>query len=250
MTLLVSSDASRPVVGGGVANTAFLQGTDAGGPNAQAAVVTAIFWIETVTDPATGSQFLQLQYTQTVLLNFNGLSWPHITVATLRKLRNSAEPTIAEGDAGKAVRWLERALRRTGDKSVEVDGVFNATVTTAVKNFQASAGLTQDGVVGPKTWNALPEGGPMPTLHLGAKGDVVKSLQSLLTNGAPGQWNVTPGAIDSDFGASNSGLCQGVPDLGGGQSRWRRRQFDLVGLAFMRQGRRLESAVGLNFVQS
>jgi hypothetical protein len=27
----------------------------------------------------------QLQYAQTVLLNFNGLSWPHITVATLRQ---------------------------------------------------------------------------------------------------------------------------------------------------------------------
>jgi hypothetical protein len=30
--------------------------------------------------------FLQLQYTQTVLLNFNGLSWPHVSVATLRKV--------------------------------------------------------------------------------------------------------------------------------------------------------------------
>jgi hypothetical protein len=27
----------------------------------------------------------QLQYAQTVLLNFNGLSWPHITIATLCK---------------------------------------------------------------------------------------------------------------------------------------------------------------------
>ena len=32
-----------------------------------------------------GPAFLQLQYTQTVLLNFNGLSWPHVSVATLRK---------------------------------------------------------------------------------------------------------------------------------------------------------------------
>jgi hypothetical protein len=28
-------------------------------------------------------RFLQLQYTQTVFLNFNGLSWPHVSVATL-----------------------------------------------------------------------------------------------------------------------------------------------------------------------
>ena len=32
-----------------------------------------------------GSQFLQLQYTQTVLLVFDGVIWPHISVATLIK---------------------------------------------------------------------------------------------------------------------------------------------------------------------
>jgi len=44
----------------------------------------AIFWIETV--EYDGRQFLQLQYTQTVLLNFAGLSWPHVSVARLRKV--------------------------------------------------------------------------------------------------------------------------------------------------------------------
>ena len=79
-TLHVSSrDASLP--GGGTANIAFLQGgTD--GPNAVAARVTATFWLETLqadTEPR------RLQYSQLVLLNFNGLSWPHVTVATLDK---------------------------------------------------------------------------------------------------------------------------------------------------------------------
>ena len=41
------------------------------------------FWIETV--KRGNGTFLQLQYTQTVLLNFLGLSWPHVTVATLVK---------------------------------------------------------------------------------------------------------------------------------------------------------------------
>lgn len=82
VTLLVSSDSAAPVLGGGTANTAFLQGAPSAGPNAQAALVTATFWIETVKG---NPDFLQLQYTQTVLLNFNGLSWPHITVATLHK---------------------------------------------------------------------------------------------------------------------------------------------------------------------
>ena len=62
--------------------------------NADVPRVTATFWIETVQRPGGGS-FLQLQYTQTVLLNFPvqvtgkpqgpNLSWPHVTVATLVK---------------------------------------------------------------------------------------------------------------------------------------------------------------------
>ena len=71
---------NTPILGGGTANTAFLQGGP-DGPNADAALVTATFWLESIK----GSEELQLQYTQTVLLNFNKLSWPHITVATLVK---------------------------------------------------------------------------------------------------------------------------------------------------------------------
>ena len=85
VALEISSDPATPVVGGGLANTAFLQGSAAAGPNAQAALTTAIFWIETVQGQAGAPDFHQLQYTQTVLLNFNGLSWPHITVGTLKK---------------------------------------------------------------------------------------------------------------------------------------------------------------------
>lgn len=85
IALEISSNPTAPVLGGGLANTAFLQGSPAAGPNAQAALVTAIFWIETLKVGSGQVDEFQLQYTQTVLLNFNGLSWPHITVATLRK---------------------------------------------------------------------------------------------------------------------------------------------------------------------
>jgi hypothetical protein len=67
----------------GTANTFFL------GENASADIVTATFWIETVKKPG-GGHFLQLQYTQTVILDFNGLSWPHVSVATLRKQGTAA----------------------------------------------------------------------------------------------------------------------------------------------------------------
>jgi hypothetical protein len=79
-TLDVSShDASIP--GGGTANIAFLKGTK-DGPNAVAAHVTATFWLETLQGD---TQPRRLQYSQLVLLNFSGLSWPHVTVATLHK---------------------------------------------------------------------------------------------------------------------------------------------------------------------
>jgi len=72
-----------PPTGGGTSNISFLQGV-AAGPNAQSIQIEAIFWIETVINPD-GSKKLLLQYSQRVLLNFNGLSWPHISVATLEK---------------------------------------------------------------------------------------------------------------------------------------------------------------------
>jgi hypothetical protein len=80
ITLHVSTT-DNPVPGGGTANTAFLKGGSQG-PNAVAASVTAMFWLETLEGQAAPTQ---LQYSQTVLLNFNNLSWPHVTVGTLRK---------------------------------------------------------------------------------------------------------------------------------------------------------------------
>ena len=75
----VSTHDSLP--GGGAANIAFLKGT-AHRPNAVTTRVTATFWLETFEGDTKPTQ---LQYTQTVILDFAGLSWPHVTVATLHK---------------------------------------------------------------------------------------------------------------------------------------------------------------------
>jgi hypothetical protein len=84
-TVLAISTAHAPVAGGGTANTAFLEAASAPpGGNAKAVEVSAIFWIETVAGEGRPDK-LQLQYTQLVQLDFNGLRWPHVTVATLHK---------------------------------------------------------------------------------------------------------------------------------------------------------------------
>jgi hypothetical protein len=86
ITLNVSSSAGFPVPGGGVANTAFLQGSPDEGPNAKTGLVSTTFWIETIEGAAGAPDVLQLQYSQLVLLNFAKLSWPHVSVATLQKV--------------------------------------------------------------------------------------------------------------------------------------------------------------------
>ena len=63
---------------GAVGNIPFLA------PNAEVTQVVASFWLERVAN-ASGASFLQLQYSQVVILSFNGLSWPHVTVGTLVK---------------------------------------------------------------------------------------------------------------------------------------------------------------------
>ena len=68
------------VVGGGTANTAFLKGK--ANANADAARVHATFWLQTAQGSSTPNF---LQYSQVVLLNFAGLSWPHVTVANLTR---------------------------------------------------------------------------------------------------------------------------------------------------------------------
>jgi hypothetical protein len=75
--------------GGGILNIPFVN------TNADAISLDAIFWIETVVPPPeVGEPFLQLQYTQTVILKFPPgpagpnnppINWPHISVATLVK---------------------------------------------------------------------------------------------------------------------------------------------------------------------
>jgi len=80
-TRLHVTSTAGTIVGGGMANTAFLGGTK-DGPNADAAHAVATFWLQTL---AGDTEPKRLQYSQLVLLNFNGLSWPHITVATLTK---------------------------------------------------------------------------------------------------------------------------------------------------------------------
>jgi hypothetical protein len=74
ITRLITSTAAA----GGIDNIPFIV------KNADALSLESVFAIETVRNAA-GTDFLQLQYSQTALLNFRGMSFPHVTVGTLIK---------------------------------------------------------------------------------------------------------------------------------------------------------------------
>jgi peptidoglycan hydrolase-like protein with peptidoglycan-binding domain len=118
---------------------------------------------------------------------------------------------------------------------------------TAVRAFQQGAGLTVDGIVGPATWNALPDGGAMPLLREGSTGAVVRSLQTVLTNGAAGQWGTTPGAVDGVFGPHTRASVVAFQTWGGvaadgivGDQTW--------SVSLHAASATLETQVGLQFV--
>ena len=66
-------------------------------------------------------------------------------------------PTIRRGSKGDEVTELQTMLWRLGYNlgSYGIDGDFGRITQEAVKAFQKSVGLTQDGVCGPLTWDAL-----------------------------------------------------------------------------------------------
>ena len=53
---------------------------------ADAVLMDAIFWVETMADTSQKDPHYQLQYLQRVILDFQGIHWPHISGATLKNV--------------------------------------------------------------------------------------------------------------------------------------------------------------------
>jgi peptidoglycan hydrolase-like protein with peptidoglycan-binding domain len=157
-------------------------------------------------------------------------------------MSNPGQPTVKQGDSGDAVRQAQRALRRTPDTSLVVDGGFGPQTYTATKEFQQRAGLPPTGVVDAATWNALPNGNPMPTLSEGSSGPVVQSLQQILTSGAVGLWETTPKGVDGKFGPNTVASVRAF-------QTWARLEADgVVGQKTWDAATALEFMVGLQHV--
>jgi peptidoglycan hydrolase-like protein with peptidoglycan-binding domain len=93
-------------------------------------------------------------------------------------------PQFPPGSTSYEVELLQRALVRAGFNPGPVDGNFlpGSLTASAVRGFQAGNGLAANGIVGPETWEALPDEDMqgLPGLQLGSEGGAVALLQRCL----------------------------------------------------------------------
>jgi peptidoglycan hydrolase-like protein with peptidoglycan-binding domain len=110
-------------------------------------------------------------------------------------------PVLQQGSSGPDVRRVQRILvmiKLFGWE--EIDGIFGPKTKGAVKSFQESKNLVEDGIVGPATWGAMPKDPNTRLVSNGDTGPVVKALQQGLHTIASGGSGLDPGPIDGIFG--------------------------------------------------
>ncbi len=101
---------------------------------------------------------------------------------------------LKKGSKGQKVKQMQELLNGIGN-TIKIDGNFGKISEDAVKQFQFDNGLTPDGIVGDKTWNALLEEQPeIEVLKQGDNNDKVKLVQVILLKLG---YKV---AVDGDFG--------------------------------------------------
>lgn len=108
-------------------------------------------------------------------------------------------PVLKVGSRGSSVSQVQQILKDKGYYNSSVDGIFGNGTYNAVRTFQRSKGLVEDGIVGRDTYARLgiPDGTPSDSssgsrgssdrsltftryLRLGSRGDDVAALQSAL----------------------------------------------------------------------
>lgn len=96
---------------------------------------------------------------------------PRLRDEVRKRLDPSLENYLREGSTGSKVKELQELLKAHGFNPGPIDGAFGAGTKQAAISFQKYNGLDADGIVGPKTWEALrssppPTVAPIPTVNL------------------------------------------------------------------------------------
>lgn len=84
---------------------------------------------------------------------------------------------VRPGSSGIFVAIVQTALKNAGYDPGTVDGKYSAKTASAIKDFQSDNKLAADGIVGPKTWEALePYIGATTIIYTVKKGDTLTSI--------------------------------------------------------------------------
>ncbi len=127
--------------------------------------------------------------------------------------------TVGPGDDSQVVSGIQYLLRARGH-AVVVDGQYGPATAAAVTAFQAGAGLTADGIVGPQTWPAL-----VVTTQSGSSGDAVRAVQQFGLLSMPGD---APLVVDGSYGPITTARVRFFQESWGLTHRRRGRARDLV----------------------
>jgi caspase domain-containing protein/putative peptidoglycan binding protein len=74
-------------------------------------------------------------------------------------LRQTWRRFLRLGSRGEDVRHVQVLLQMAGHDPGPIDGIFGSRTDQAVRSFQGANQLSQDGIVGPRTWEALTKSG-------------------------------------------------------------------------------------------
>ena len=118
----------------------------------------------------------------------------NILIITLAQSAQAA--TYRQGSSGEAVRTIQTKLQRWGYYDGAIDGIFGSETTAAVKEFQRKNGLAVDGILGPRTREALgmPTCGSTSSAQQGSV-DLLARVISAEARGEPYSGQVAVGAV-------------------------------------------------------
>ena len=113
-------------------------------------------------------------------------STPSATLSATPSPKATEDTTLRPGDTGPRVAALQQRLTTLGYWNGTADGTYGHVTAQAVLALQKSAGLTRDGMAGPRTMAAL-EQGVLPTVGPGAPDrveiDLAKQLLYVVRGG-------------------------------------------------------------------